>query len=108
MGSSAVRELSYWGIKPTPLSIFLNSSFRSCAKSLGVDPKITETDEYSISGDGEISRPAFDDLSNKYKLVAYSLSYLYLIIGLIFLVILSFRKLRRFADEVNQIPQNDE
>lgn len=66
--SDVLRTLSFWGTSPKPASILINSTFRSCAKSLGVEIRIEEDDEgITIGGDGSISRPNFDNHSNRYK-----------------------------------------
>ncbi|MGH9426108.1 MAG: hypothetical protein ACRD2L_07385, partial [Terriglobia bacterium] len=66
--SEAIRDLAFWKLKPTPTSVFVNATFRSCAKALGLEPKIQEDrGESSISSNGEISRPRFDSMSTEYK-----------------------------------------
>lgn len=68
IGSRPVRDLGVWGVRPTPTTILINSTFRSCSKSLGVNLQIQEDREgYSIGGSGTISRPMFDRDSNEYK-----------------------------------------
>lgn len=68
LASSAVGDLTFWKLKPTPASILLNATFRSCAKSLGVDPEIDEDSEgFSAGGGGTISRPRLDSDSTNYK-----------------------------------------
>lgn len=66
--SDVLRTLSFWGTSPKPASILINSSFRTCAKSLGVDLKIDEEEEgITAGGDGSISRLNFEIHSNRYK-----------------------------------------
>lgn len=72
LASESIGDLTFWDAKPTPASIFLNSSFRSCAKSFGIDLKIGEDDEdepgsSSITSDGSLSRNRFVKNSNQYK-----------------------------------------
>lgn len=66
--SSAVQDLTHLGIKPTPASILINATFRSCVKSFDKTLNIDEeTKEYTISGDGTITRARFEGDSNTYK-----------------------------------------
>lgn len=68
IASSAIRDMALWKLRPTPISVLLYSSFRSCAKALGVDPKVDEaTDMESVGYDGTISRPAFVAASRSYQ-----------------------------------------
>lgn len=67
LATEAIRDLAFWRRRPTPVHVLVNSSFRQCAKALGVDLKVDETAQYSISGDGGISRPRFVQASNEYK-----------------------------------------
>jgi hypothetical protein len=68
IGSEAIRNLSYWGLKPTPISVLVNAGFRACAKSLGMEPVIDENDlRFAIGTAGAISRPLFDKASRLYK-----------------------------------------
>lgn len=65
--SASIRDLAYCGVRPTPVHVLVNSSFRSCAKSLGLTLDIEEEDEFSIGSDGTISRPNFTAHSREYK-----------------------------------------
>jgi hypothetical protein len=68
LASEAIRDLAFLRVRPTPASVFVNSSFRSCAKSLGVALVIAEDDdESSITGSGRISRVRFEVDSNEYR-----------------------------------------
>jgi len=68
IASEAIRDFSYWKVRPTPVHILVNGSFRTCAKSLNVDFRIDEDDKgISISPSGKISRKKFDNSSNEYK-----------------------------------------
>lgn len=70
LASSAIRDLATWELRPTPASVLTHPSFKACAKSLGIEPKIVgEKDVYSIGYDGTISRPAFESASEDYKLL---------------------------------------
>jgi hypothetical protein len=70
MACEAIRDLAFLKVRPTPTSVFVNSSFRACAKTLGIDLQIDEdAEEYSISGGGGISRLRFDADSRSYKLL---------------------------------------
>lgn len=67
IGNEAVRAISYFGVNPKPSTVLINSTFRQCAKSLGVKLEINEDDEgYSVSVSGEISRPKFDSVCKLY------------------------------------------
>lgn len=66
IGQEVIHILTYFQTRPTPISILLNSSFRSCAKSLGVDLQIEDTAGTSYSSSGRISRHYFENLSKKY------------------------------------------
>jgi Domain of unknown function (DUF4062) len=65
--SDPIRDLIYWKLRPTPASILINSTFRSCAESLGKKPKPIVTDEFSISTSGEIEKGRFELDSRNYK-----------------------------------------
>jgi len=67
IGSEAVRDLAYCKVRPTPVHVLVNSSYRACARSLGVVFKIREVEENSVSMDGSISRPRFEQNSMEYK-----------------------------------------
>jgi hypothetical protein len=67
LASDAIRDLAYWKVRPTPVHVLANASFRACAKSMGVALKIEETDEFSISSDGTISELKFKADSLQYK-----------------------------------------
>jgi len=69
LAAEPIRDLAYWGKRPTPLHVFMNSSFRTCARSLGISPEIGEIDEYSIGESGYMSRPKFKAASHMYKLL---------------------------------------
>ncbi|MBW7990491.1 MAG: DUF4062 domain-containing protein [Planctomycetes bacterium] len=74
LDSSSIRDLTYWKIKPTPISIFVNPSFRTCAKSFGINLKIEEEEGIMIGSDGKISRGKFKEASNKYKKLRYKMT----------------------------------
>lgn len=80
IASQITSDLSFWKLKPTPISIFVNGSFRACAKSLGLEIEIDEDDpedpdeSYSISSGGGISRSRFNHNSNLYKLLRQRLT----------------------------------
>ncbi len=68
LASHAIRDLAYVKLKPTPASVILSPSLRSCAKSLGKELEIDEdTEDNSINADGVISRERFNGASNDYK-----------------------------------------
>jgi hypothetical protein len=68
IASEAVRDLAYWKVRPAPVNILVNPSFRSCAKAMGVQMEIEEDPEsYSIGSDGTISRAKFERVSMEYK-----------------------------------------
>ncbi|MCA6217046.1 DUF4062 domain-containing protein [Ideonella sp. B7] len=65
--SEAIRDLAYCKVRPTPVHVFVNSSYRACAKSLGLNLKILEREGSSISPNGEISRYRFTKQSADYR-----------------------------------------
>lgn len=67
LSSEAIRDLAYCEVRPTPVHVFVNSSFRQCAKSLGLKLSIEETDRISIGPLGKISRPRFTNNSKEYQ-----------------------------------------
>ena len=67
LSSEAIRDLAWIGLKPTPVSVLLNSTYRSCAKSLGGTLNIVDSDDFSLGSDSSISRPRFEANSSKYK-----------------------------------------
>jgi Domain of unknown function (DUF4062) len=69
IASEAIRDLAYWKVRPTPAHVLVNSSFRACAKSLGINLTIDEEDRYSIGSNSTISRLKFVSDSNEYKRV---------------------------------------
>jgi len=66
VGYECFRDLTFWGLKPTPKDIMRNKTFKDCALSLGREPKVEATDVKSIGGNGTISRPKFKSDSNDY------------------------------------------
>jgi hypothetical protein len=75
LSSEAIRDLAYVGLKPTPASVLLNASYRTCSKSLGKQLQVNEGDRgSSISRSGPtISRPRFDSNSMGYKRLRQSM-----------------------------------
>jgi hypothetical protein len=73
LSSEAIRDLAFFGKRPTPVHILVNASFRQCAKALGIDLQINESDGSSISSTGTISRGRFTQASNEYKAVRQKL-----------------------------------
>jgi len=68
LDSETVRDLTYWHVKPTPMSIFTNRSFKECAKSLNIDFKIEDDDEdISIGSNKSISLGKFNVTSQDYE-----------------------------------------
>lgn len=68
ISTDVLRSLSYWKLVPTPASILKNTTFKSCAKSLGLNMKVNETDLSSTIGEsGTISKPKFDQNEKEYK-----------------------------------------
>jgi len=67
MGSEAIRVLTYWRTRPSPVHVLVNASFRACAKALGVDLTIEDETDYDISSDRRIARHKFDYVSKDYK-----------------------------------------
>jgi hypothetical protein len=66
VGYECFRDLTFWGLKPTPKDILRNETFRGCALSLGLEPEVEDEDFESIGGDGTISRSKFDGDSTQY------------------------------------------
>jgi len=66
VGHECFRDLTYWGLKPTPKDILQNETFKDCALSLGQEPKVEDSDEIAIGGKGFISRPKFENDSKEY------------------------------------------
>ena len=67
IASEAIRDLAFWKVRPTPVHVLVNATFRACAKSMGANFAIEEDKEYSLGGDKTISRPRFVGDSNEYK-----------------------------------------
>jgi hypothetical protein len=67
IASEAIRDLAFWKVRPTPVHVIVNSSFRACARSMGVNFAVHDGDEHSIGGDSTISRSRFITNSNEYK-----------------------------------------
>ena len=68
LSTNAIRDLAFMGLKPTPVSVLLNASYRGCAKSLGIELNIDENDDSSSVGPGgQISRVRFNVNSRDYK-----------------------------------------
>lgn len=68
--SEAIRDLAYCKVRPSPAHVFVNSTFRSCAKSLGLKLKILETEGSSLCATdegSEWSRLRFAKNSADYK-----------------------------------------
>lgn len=64
--SEAIRDLAYCKVRPTPIHIFANASYKECADSLGLKFKIEEKDVSSISNSGAISRIRFNVNTKEY------------------------------------------
>lgn len=61
-----IRDLSWWGLKPSPKSTIENETFIQCANSLGkTEFEIRDMDESSLSSD-YISKPRFDGNTRSY------------------------------------------
>ncbi|PHP88262.1 hypothetical protein CFB52_012145 [Burkholderia sp. AU18528] len=76
IGSEAIRDLSYWRLRPTPADVLTNETFKLCADSLGVCFTVNDDDDgYSLSSapDPTISRPKFDSDSREYLKLRKSL-----------------------------------
>lgn len=73
--SEAIRDIAYWGYRPTPLYVLNNHTFISCAQSLGVNLVIDEDDtgENSISSSGRISPVRFKINTRSYERTRVSL-----------------------------------
>ena len=65
--SEAIRDLAYCKVRPTPINVLVNASYRQCAKSLGLTFNIEDIARNSIGRNGDISRPRFEDNSHEYK-----------------------------------------
>jgi hypothetical protein len=65
MAWECVRDLSWWGLKPTPKIIFQNGSFVECAKSLGKEFKVNDEPGLSMSTD-ELSKQKLKDNTKSY------------------------------------------
>ncbi|HBG28150.1 MAG: hypothetical protein A2Y10_06670 [Planctomycetes bacterium GWF2_41_51] len=63
-----VRDLSWWGLKPTPKIILQNDTFVECAKSLGKQFEIFDHHEYEISN-SDISKSRLQSNTQRYKIM---------------------------------------
>ncbi|WP_279610510.1 DUF4062 domain-containing protein [Burkholderia gladioli] len=73
MAHESIRDLAYWGTRPSPAHVLVNSNFRACAKSLGMNFKVEDKSGSSISSSGSMSRPRFTSSSADYRRVRQSL-----------------------------------
>jgi hypothetical protein len=67
IASEAIRDLGFWKARPSPAHVFVNSSFRACAKSMGINFRIIEESGFSIGGDLSITRNKFASDSLEYR-----------------------------------------
>lgn len=66
--SFAVRILRSWRLNPTPITVLLHATFRSCTKTLGAKLQIVEKEkEHFIGEPGVISRVSFVEASHAYN-----------------------------------------
>ncbi len=67
VGYECFRDLTFWGLKPTPKDILRIETFKDCALSLGREPRVEDSDEIAIGGSGFISRLKFKSDSDQYR-----------------------------------------
>jgi hypothetical protein len=67
IASEAIRDLAFWRVRPTPVHVLVNSTFRACAKSMGIFFKIEDEEGFTLGGNNTISRSRFVSNSNEYK-----------------------------------------
>jgi hypothetical protein len=48
LACEAIRDIAWWGKRPTPVHVLVNASFRQCAKALGVNLRVEESKDFSI------------------------------------------------------------
>ena len=69
MASEAIRDIAYWKVRPSPAHVLVNSGFRACVRSMGIQLAIKEESGSSIGTDRSITRSRFTADSNEYKKV---------------------------------------
>jgi hypothetical protein len=67
IANESIRDLAFWNVRPSPTHVLVNSSFRACAKSMGVVPNILEEDGSTVGSSGSISRKRFERDSKEYR-----------------------------------------
>ncbi|HEX3093767.1 MAG TPA: DUF4062 domain-containing protein [Candidatus Angelobacter sp.] len=67
--SQSIRDLGYWGSRPTPRHILENKTFESCVEALGLRCEITDWEGNSIGPNTRLSRTRFQESSKDYEVV---------------------------------------
>jgi hypothetical protein len=67
IASVAIRDLAYWGVRPTPAHVFANSSFKSCVNEMGIEFTIDDIEGSMIGTDLSISGDRFKSDSSDYQ-----------------------------------------
>lgn len=67
LASECIRDLSWLNLKPTPKTILSSTSYADLAKRLGRELIILESDEYTLNGSGEMSRPRYESNSKLFE-----------------------------------------
>lgn len=68
--SEAIRDLGYWGARPTPRHILENATFQSCIEALGIKMVIEkEWSGNSISANGHLSPLRYAESSASYTTI---------------------------------------
>jgi len=61
-----MRDLAWFGLKPSPRVVLKSKEYLACVNALGAKLKVEETDEYALRGDCEISKPRFEGNCKQY------------------------------------------
>ncbi|WP_112076406.1 DUF4062 domain-containing protein [Herbaspirillum rubrisubalbicans] len=69
LASEAIRDLSFWKLRPTPAHVLVNETFRACAKSMGLDIRVTKTKGrvMMISSVSSMSKARYIKASTEYS-----------------------------------------
>jgi len=66
VGSTCLRTLTWFNLKPAPKDILQNDTFKDCAAALGKDLMSVSSDDFELSSDGSIAARKFESDSNAY------------------------------------------
>jgi hypothetical protein len=61
-----VRDMSYWGLRPTPAAVLKNTSFKDCIESQKFNYSIDDYEGSSIGSNGTMSNIRFESDSKEY------------------------------------------